>query len=142
MDISWELCGHRFPIPIIAAAMDGVVSPSFAIEMGRVGGLAVLNLESGMQDMGYLTRRRLSPLAPSDAPHDGIAGFIDRPRPREPHQECEYEQPANRDKQNSGEQSVNKNEQNSGDSVTKQRNKNVHGSKCTWLQRSLEGRLC
>src|SRR4029077_2613707 len=26
-------------------AMDGVVSPSFAIEMGRVGGLAVLNLE-------------------------------------------------------------------------------------------------
>ncbi|HEY7204756.1 MAG TPA: GuaB3 family IMP dehydrogenase-related protein, partial [Methylomirabilota bacterium] len=33
------------PIPIIAAAMDGVVSPSFAIEMGRVGGLAVLNLE-------------------------------------------------------------------------------------------------
>jgi len=30
--------------PIIAAAMDGVVSPSFAIEMGRVGGLAVLNL--------------------------------------------------------------------------------------------------
>jgi len=45
VDISWELCGHRFPIPIIAAAMDGVVSPSFAIEMGRVGGLAVLNLE-------------------------------------------------------------------------------------------------
>ena len=45
VDISWDLCGHRFPIPIIAAAMDGVVSPSFAIEMGRVGGLAVLNLE-------------------------------------------------------------------------------------------------
>ena len=45
VDITWELCGHRFPIPIIAAAMDGVVSPSFAIEMGRVGGLAVLNLE-------------------------------------------------------------------------------------------------
>src|ERR1700732_441541 len=45
VDISWELCGHRFPIPIIAAAMDGGVSPSFAIEMGRVGGPAVLNLE-------------------------------------------------------------------------------------------------
>ena len=27
VDISWELCGHRFQIPIIAAAMDGVVSP-------------------------------------------------------------------------------------------------------------------
>src|SRR5215471_2330168 len=45
VDISWELCGHRFQIPIIAAAMDGVVSPKLAIEMGRLGGLAVLNLE-------------------------------------------------------------------------------------------------
>ena len=50
VDISWELCGHRFPIPIIAASMDGVVSPSFAIEMGRVGGLAVLNLEPGRRE--------------------------------------------------------------------------------------------
>ncbi len=45
VDISWELCGHRFEIPIIAAAMDGVVSPKLAVEMGRLGGLAVLNLE-------------------------------------------------------------------------------------------------
>src|SRR5437773_6148340 len=45
VDISWELGGHRFPIPIIAAAMDGVVGPRLAIEMGRLGGLAVVNLE-------------------------------------------------------------------------------------------------
>jgi IMP dehydrogenase len=45
VDISWDLCGRRFDIPIIAAAMDGVVGPKFAIEMGRLGGLAVLNLE-------------------------------------------------------------------------------------------------
>ena len=45
VDISWDLCGHRFQIPIIAAAMDGVVSPRLAIEMGKHGGLAVLNLE-------------------------------------------------------------------------------------------------
>ena len=45
VDISWELCGHRFELPIIAAAMDGVVGPSLAVEMGRHGGLAVLNLE-------------------------------------------------------------------------------------------------
>ncbi len=45
VDISWDLCGHRFQIPVIAAAMDGVVSPRLAIEMGRLGGLAVLNLE-------------------------------------------------------------------------------------------------
>src|SRR6266571_128266 len=45
VDISWELCGHRFELPIIAAAMDGVVGPQLAVEMGRFGGLAVLNLE-------------------------------------------------------------------------------------------------
>ena len=45
VDISWELCGQRFEMPIIAAAMDGVVDPTFAVEMGRFGGIAVLNLE-------------------------------------------------------------------------------------------------
>ena len=32
-------------IPILASAMDGVVDVPFAIEMGKLGGLAVLNLE-------------------------------------------------------------------------------------------------
>jgi IMP dehydrogenase len=45
VDISWELCGRRFELPIMAAAMDGVVGPRLAAEMGRLGGLAVLNLE-------------------------------------------------------------------------------------------------
>src|SRR6267142_1616313 len=45
VDISWELCGHRYDVPIIAAAMDGVVGPKLATEMGRHGGLGVLNLE-------------------------------------------------------------------------------------------------
>jgi IMP dehydrogenase len=45
VDISWELCGRRYDLPILAAAMDGVVGPRLAIEMGRLGGLAVLNLE-------------------------------------------------------------------------------------------------
>jgi IMP dehydrogenase len=45
VDISWELCGRRFDLPIMAAAMDGVVGPKLAIEMARHGGLAVLNLE-------------------------------------------------------------------------------------------------
>src|SRR2546422_8868746 len=44
VDISWELCGHRYEIPIIAAAMDGGVGPKLAVETGRHGGLAVLNL--------------------------------------------------------------------------------------------------
>lgn len=35
----------QFDIPILASAMDGVVDVRFAREMGRLGGLAVLNLE-------------------------------------------------------------------------------------------------
>jgi IMP dehydrogenase len=35
----------RLAIPILASAMDGVVDVNFAIEMGKLGGLAVLNLE-------------------------------------------------------------------------------------------------
>jgi IMP dehydrogenase len=38
----------EFPIPIMAAAMDGVVSPRFAAELSQEGGIAVLNLE-GLQ---------------------------------------------------------------------------------------------
>jgi IMP dehydrogenase len=45
VDISWELEGFRFELPLLASAMDGVVSPATAIEIGRLGGGAVLNLE-------------------------------------------------------------------------------------------------
>ncbi len=45
VDCGWELAGKRYEIPIIAAAMDGVVDTKFAIAMGKLGGLAVLNLE-------------------------------------------------------------------------------------------------
>ncbi|HVN67565.1 MAG TPA: GuaB3 family IMP dehydrogenase-related protein [Candidatus Sulfotelmatobacter sp.] len=44
-DISTTLGGHKFDIPIIASAMDGVVSPKTAILMSRLGGLGVLNLQ-------------------------------------------------------------------------------------------------
>jgi IMP dehydrogenase len=47
-DLSWQLGPHRLAVPILASAMDGVVDPSFAIALGRAGGLAVLNLE-GLQ---------------------------------------------------------------------------------------------
>jgi len=45
VDISWEIDAHRFELPVMAAAMDGVVSPDTAILLGRLGGLGVLNLE-------------------------------------------------------------------------------------------------
>lgn len=45
VDTSWQIGRHRFRVPIVASAMDGVVDVRFAIEMGKLGGLAVLNLE-------------------------------------------------------------------------------------------------
>jgi IMP dehydrogenase len=42
---SWQVDAYRFDIPIIAAPMDSVVSPEVAVEMGRLGGLGVLDLE-------------------------------------------------------------------------------------------------
>ncbi|MBO0887287.1 MAG: GuaB3 family IMP dehydrogenase-related protein, partial [Acidimicrobiales bacterium] len=41
----WEIDAFRFGLPVLAAAMDGVTSPATAIEMGRLGGVGVLNLE-------------------------------------------------------------------------------------------------
>src|SRR5436305_513330 len=45
IDISWKLGDYRFELPLLAAAMDGVVSPRTAGAVGRLGGLGVLNLE-------------------------------------------------------------------------------------------------
>ncbi len=45
VDITWKLGPHTLSLPCLASAMDGVVDPQFAITMGRLGGLAVLNLE-------------------------------------------------------------------------------------------------
>ncbi|HUY97984.1 MAG TPA: GuaB3 family IMP dehydrogenase-related protein [Verrucomicrobiae bacterium] len=45
IDISLRLGDLRLPIPVLASAMDGVVDAHFAVEMGRLGGLAVLNLD-------------------------------------------------------------------------------------------------
>ncbi len=45
VNTSWQIGNLKFEVPIIAAAMDGVVDSKFAITMGKLGGLAVLNLE-------------------------------------------------------------------------------------------------
>lgn len=45
VDTSLEISGRRFKVPILAAAMDGVVDVKFAVEMSRLGGIAVLNLD-------------------------------------------------------------------------------------------------
>ena len=45
VDISWQIDAYRFDLPLMASAMDGVVSPATAVEVGRLGGVGVLNLE-------------------------------------------------------------------------------------------------
>lgn len=68
VDITWEFSfrgrSHSFPIPCIASAMDGVVDSAFAVALGNLGGLAVLNLE------GIQTRYE-----DADKQLDAIAGF-------------------------------------------------------------------
>ncbi|MSQ21899.1 MAG: GuaB3 family IMP dehydrogenase-related protein [Dehalococcoidia bacterium] len=44
-DINLEIGHLRFTIPVLASAMDAVVSPSFAVRISQLGGLGVLNLE-------------------------------------------------------------------------------------------------
>src|SRR5690554_3256659 len=45
VDISWQLDAFRFDLPMLGSAMDGALSPDTAIQIGRLGGLGVLNLE-------------------------------------------------------------------------------------------------
>ena len=45
VSITWQIDAYKFELPFLAAPMDSVVSPTTAIEIGKAGGLAVLNLE-------------------------------------------------------------------------------------------------
>src|ERR1700730_15837259 len=62
VDLSWELGGHRFSIPFIASAMDGVVDVAFAVALGKLGGLPVLSLE-GLQTRYEQPEEPLSEIA-------------------------------------------------------------------------------
>src|SRR5271169_6052332 len=45
VSIAWQIDAYRFELPLMACPMDSVVSPDTAIQIGRLGGLAVLDLE-------------------------------------------------------------------------------------------------
>ncbi|SDH89020.1 GuaB3 family IMP dehydrogenase-related protein [Nonomuraea jiangxiensis] len=45
VSIAWQIDAYRFELPLVVAPMDSVVSPATAIEIGRLGGLAPLDLE-------------------------------------------------------------------------------------------------
>ncbi|HXO67106.1 MAG TPA: GuaB3 family IMP dehydrogenase-related protein [Candidatus Dormibacteraeota bacterium] len=75
IDISTVIGGHQLDIPILASAMDGSVDVEFAIAMGRLGGLAVLNLD-GVQTRYEDPRDVLQQIA--DAPPDEINVLIQK----------------------------------------------------------------
>jgi IMP dehydrogenase len=75
VDVGFRLGDLQLAIPFIASAMDGVVDIEFAIALGRLGGLAVLNLE------GLQTRyeRPAEPLAEIvAAPPDEVTALMQR----------------------------------------------------------------
>jgi len=45
VNVKVKIAEEELEIPFLASAMDGVVDPKFAVAMGKIGGLAVLNLE-------------------------------------------------------------------------------------------------
>ena len=70
VDITWRLARRdaaplEFKIPILASVMDGVVDVRFAIAMGKLGGLAVLNLE-GVQTRYKNPREVLQKIVEAD----------------------------------------------------------------------------
>ena len=53
-DASWSLDTKlSFDLPILAAAMDGVVDPGFATAFHRQGGLAVMRISSRLERLVY-----------------------------------------------------------------------------------------
>jgi IMP dehydrogenase len=80
VDIGWKLGEHLLELPVLASAMDGVVSPKTAALIGKLGGLGVLNLE------GIFTRyakadeqlERIASLPPAEATR-GMQEIYKRP---------------------------------------------------------------
>jgi IMP dehydrogenase len=69
VDLTWKLDGHTFELPLLASAMDGVVDTRTAGIIGKIGGLAVLNLE-GIQtryEEADAELERISKMPPAEA---------------------------------------------------------------------------
>ncbi|MFC7406518.1 GuaB3 family IMP dehydrogenase-related protein [Georgenia alba] len=45
VSVSWQIDAYHLETPVLAAPMDSVMSPATAIELGRLGGIGVLDLE-------------------------------------------------------------------------------------------------
>jgi IMP dehydrogenase len=65
VSIAWQIDAYRFDLPLIACPMDSVVSPATAITIGKLGGLAVLDLEglwTRFEDPGRLQEIYAEPI--------------------------------------------------------------------------------
>ena len=67
VDIAWKLGPYRFELPLVASPMDAAISPATARTVGRLGGLAVLDLE-GVWTRHEDAEQQLAALA--DLPED------------------------------------------------------------------------
>ena len=80
VELVQTFCGIDLGVPVLAAAMDAVVDARFAGELGRLGGLAVLNLEgvqARYEDPGVILARIAA--APDDEVQDLLAEAYDQP---------------------------------------------------------------
>ena len=66
VDVSWKIADLTIPLPIIGASLDALVDPQFAIAMGKLGGLASLNLE-GVQTKYDDPREAIERIIAADA---------------------------------------------------------------------------
>lgn len=75
VETSLTIGNLQFPIPILAAAMDGVVDVRFAVELSKLGGLAVLNLD-GIQTRYVYPDEVLEEIA--RAPRSEVTALLQR----------------------------------------------------------------
>lgn len=75
VDTKFQLEDLTFDIPVLAAAMDGVVDPNFAVCLHRFGGLAVMNLE-GVQTRYEDPSAVLQAIA--EAPNEEVTALLQR----------------------------------------------------------------
>jgi IMP dehydrogenase len=80
VDIGWKLGDHLLELPVLASAMDGVVSPKTAALIGKLGGLGVLNLEGIFSRYANADEQleRIASLSPDEATR-GMQEIYKRP---------------------------------------------------------------
>ena len=74
-DIRFTIGEFEFAIPILASAMDAVVDPAMAVKLGKLGGLAILNLE-GIQTRYENPEEILNQIA--ETPETGVTSLLQR----------------------------------------------------------------